>query len=93
MQRLSAGIAGSESLAAMAMDYARHFGNVTRRASAPEVVAHPLKSKAQGGEVEICTPGQMEMILHAAPPHLIPLLAIGAFAGIRMPTLSNHRLN
>ena len=27
-------------------------------------------------------------ILHAAPPHLIPILAIGAFAGIRMAELN-----
>ena len=169
----SRSIAGSESLAAMATDYSRHFGNVTRRASVPEVVAHLLKSKAQdgasvrhlaqlrsvlnrfasahpvpildvttpdidtwlrgfnlsatsrnsmlvyikllfsfalthnylpegrataadplkkikaqGGEVEIYTPKQMETILHAAPPHLIPLLAIGAFTGIRMAELA-----
>ena len=169
----SRSIAGSESLAAMATDYSRHFGNVTRRASVPEVVAHLLKSKAQdgasvrhlaqlrsvlnrfasahplpildvttpdidtwlrgfnvsatsrnsmlvyikllfsfalthnylpegrataadplkkikaqGGEVEIYTPKQMETILHAAPPHLVPLLAIGAFSGIRMAELA-----
>ena len=169
----SRSIAASESLAAMATDYSRHFGNVTRRASVPEVVAHLLKSKAQdgasvrhlaqlrsvlnrfasahavpildvttpdidtwlrgfnvsatsrnsmlvyikllfsfalthnylpegrataadplkkikaqGGEVEIYTPKQMETILHAAPPHLIPLLAIGAFSGIRMAELA-----
>jgi integrase len=46
------------------------------------------KVKAQGGDVEIYTPGQMATILHAAPPHLIPLLAIGAFSGIRMAELN-----
>jgi integrase len=46
------------------------------------------KVKTQGGDVEIYTPGQMATILHAAPPHLIPLLAIGAFSGIRMAELA-----
>jgi len=30
----------------------------------------------------------METVLHAVPPHLIPLLAIGAFSGIRMAELA-----
>ena len=46
------------------------------------------KVKAQGAEVEIYTPGQFQQILHAAPPHLIPLLAIGGFTGIRMAELA-----
>jgi integrase len=46
------------------------------------------KVKAQSGEVEIYTPGQFTKILHAAPPHLIPLLAIGGFTGIRMAELA-----
>ena len=46
------------------------------------------KVKAQAGEVEIYTPGQFQQILHAAPPHLIPLLAIGGFTGIRMAELA-----
>ena len=55
------------------------------RATAAESIR---KVKAQGGDVEIYTPGQMATILHAAPPHLIPLLAIGAFSGIRMAELA-----
>ena len=39
-------------------------------------------------DVAVFTPKQMEKILHAAPPHLIPILAIGAFAGIRMAELN-----
>ena len=38
--------------------------------------------------VSIFTPQQMETILHAAPPRLIPILAIGAFSGIRMAELN-----
>ena len=30
----------------------------------------------------------MAKILHAAPPHLVPILAIGAFSGIRMAELN-----
>lgn len=39
-------------------------------------------------DVSVFMPKQMEKILHAAPPHLIPILAIGAFAGIRMAELN-----
>jgi len=46
------------------------------------------KVKAAGGDVEIFTPEQLRTILHAAPPRLVPLLAIGAFSGIRMAELA-----
>ncbi len=39
-------------------------------------------------DVAVFTPRQMTTILHAAPPHLIPILAIGAFSGIRMAELN-----
>ena len=39
-------------------------------------------------DVSVFTPKQMGKILHVAPPHLIPILAIGAFAGIRMAELN-----
>jgi integrase len=39
-------------------------------------------------DVSVFTPKQMEKILHVAPPHLIPILAIGAFSGIRMAELN-----
>ena len=39
-------------------------------------------------DVSVFTPEQMETILHAAPPRLIPILAIGAFAGIRVAELN-----
>jgi integrase len=41
-----------------------------------------------GSDVTVFTPDQMRTILHAAPPHLIPILAIGAFTGIRMAELA-----
>ncbi len=39
-------------------------------------------------DVAVFTPQEMRKILHAAPPHLIPILAIGAFSGIRMAELN-----
>jgi len=46
------------------------------------------KAKVVGGDVSVFTPEQMRTILHAAPPHLVPILAIGAFSGIRMAELA-----
>jgi site-specific recombinase XerD len=165
-------IAGSESLAAMAAEYSKHFGNLTRRATVPEVVAQLIASKTQDGssarhlaqirsmltrfaaahpgvipdvtssdidawlrslevspssrnsmlvhvnllfsyaleqnslpagrpispsqlrkvnvadsENEIFQPHEFRRIIHAAPAHLIPLLSISAFAGIRAAEL------
>jgi len=42
-------MAGTESLASMAAEYSKHFGNVTRRATVPEVVAQILASRKQDG--------------------------------------------
>lgn len=39
-------------------------------------------------DVAVFTPDTMRKILHAAPPHLIPILAVGAFSGIRMAELN-----
>jgi integrase len=39
-------------------------------------------------DVAIFTPGEMTRLLPAAPLHLIPILAIGAFTGIRMAELN-----
>ncbi|NNC89937.1 MAG: hypothetical protein HKN82_15880 [Akkermansiaceae bacterium] len=41
------------------------------------------KVKAPDVETAIFTPEEFRKILHAAPPHLIPILAIGGFAGMR----------
>ncbi len=42
-------LAGTESLAAMATQYAKHFGSVVRKASVPEVVEQLLVSRRQDG--------------------------------------------
>jgi integrase len=161
-------LAGTESLAAMATQYAKHFGSVVRRATVPEVVEQLVASRKQDGsgrrhlvqlgsvlrrfaaacpgpildvtsaeidawlrslkvspmsrnsmlvtvnilfsfaleqnylpagqptaasqlrkvkvpdsDISIFTPDEFSQIIHAAPAHLIPLLAISAFAGIR----------
>ena len=39
-------------------------------------------------DVTIFTPEEMAKLLHHAPPHIVPILAIGAFAGIRMAELN-----
>jgi integrase len=39
-------------------------------------------------DVTIFTPEEMTKLLHHAPPHIVPILAIGAFAGIRMAELN-----
>jgi hypothetical protein len=39
-------------------------------------------------DVGVFTPKEMRRLLHAAPPHLIPILAVGAFSGIRMAELN-----
>ncbi len=46
------------------------------------------KVKIVHDDVSVFNPDEMQAILHAAPVHLIPILAIGAFAGIRMAELN-----
>jgi len=46
------------------------------------------KVKITHGDVSVFSPDEMQVILHAAPMHLIPIFAIGAFAGIRMAELN-----
>ena len=46
------------------------------------------KAKVVTDGVAVFSPEQMRTILHAAPPHLVPILAIGAFSGIRMAELN-----
>ena len=41
------------------------------------------KVKAADVDTAIFSPDEFRRILHAAPPHLIPILAIGGFAGMR----------
>ncbi len=45
-------------------------------------------AKDTSDDVTIFAPEVMEALLHAAPPRLIPILAIGAFSGIRMAELN-----
>ena len=54
----------------------------------PVATAGLKKAKVVSGDVEIFSPAQMTTLLHAAPPHMLPLLAIGAFSGIRMAELA-----
>ena len=55
------------------------------RATAP---AQLRMARTVASDVSLFTPAQMRTILHAAPPHLVPILAIGAFSGIRMAELA-----
>jgi integrase len=41
------------------------------------------KKKDVGGEIEVFTPGEIALLLQHATPDLLPVLAIGAFTGIR----------
>ncbi|MCF7674385.1 MAG: hypothetical protein K9M97_03515, partial [Akkermansiaceae bacterium] len=57
-------------------------------ASEPTAPERLSKVKARNDNVAVFTPAEMAKLLHAAPPHLVPILAIGAFAGIRMAELN-----
>ena len=46
------------------------------------------KVKVTHDDVAVFSPVEMQSILHAAPMHLVPILAIGAFAGIRMAEIN-----
>ena len=58
-------------------------------------VSNPVKdaerSKEVAERVEIFTPGEVRVILNAAPAELLPFLAIGAFAGLRSEELRRLR--
>jgi hypothetical protein len=43
--------------------------------------------RVKSADTTIFSPGEMATLLHHAPPSLVPILAIGAFAGIRMAEL------
>jgi integrase len=63
------------------------FSFAKKRAYLPvgDVTEAEALDKIRAGDVEtqIFTPEQFAKILHAAPPNLIPILAIGGFAGMR----------
>ena len=44
--------------------------------------------RVKSDDVEIFTPAEMTKLLHHASPELVPILAIGAFSGIRMAELN-----
>jgi integrase len=44
--------------------------------------------RVKSDDVVIFTPKEMAKLLHNAPPELVPILAIGAFSGIRMAELN-----
>ncbi len=46
------------------------------------------KMKSNHDAVEVFSPEEMATLLHAAPMHLVPIFAIGAFAGIRTAELN-----
>ncbi len=52
-----------------------------RRSVLEQIKLYAVKST---GDTAIFTPEQMEKVLHNAPPSLVPIFAIAAFAGIRM---------
>ena len=58
-----------------------------------EVTEAEILGKVKTGDVEtrIFTPAEFETLIHAAPARLIPILAVGAFAGMRMAELASHR--
>jgi len=55
-----------------------------------ELTEAELVTKVKTGDVDtqIFKPKEFESLIHAAPPRLIPILAIGGFAGMRMAELS-----
>ena len=54
----------------------------------PTAASSIKKAKVVSDDVTVFTPDQMATLLHAAPEHLIPTIAIGAFTGIRMAELA-----
>jgi integrase len=54
----------------------------------PTATSGIKKAKVVSNDATVFTPDQLTAILHAAPQHLIPTLAIGAFSGIRMAELA-----
>lgn len=50
---------------------------------AVEEIEAVQQAKEDNGEIEIFTPGEMQEILSAARPEMVPWIAIGGFAGLR----------
>jgi integrase len=61
--------------------FAKQHGYLSRKdATEPELLK---KAKVGDTDSEVFTPDELQKLLTAAPVHLIPLLAIGGFAGLR----------
>jgi integrase len=54
----------------------------------PTASSQLRKVKVADSDIEVFSPDEFRTIIHAAPVHLIPLLAISAFAGIRSAELA-----
>ena len=63
-------------------DFAKRRGYLPRTEPTATESLKPVK--VQDTEVGIFTPAEMQQILHAAPEEIIPFLAIGGFAGLRV---------
>jgi integrase len=71
----------------MAMEYSKMFGKIVRRATVPEAVTELLKIKEQDG-ASVAFLRQLRTTLNRFATRFPgPILAIGAFAGIRMAEL------
>jgi integrase len=57
-------------------------------AGRPTAAEQVKKLRQDQRSAALFTPAEMEKLLHAAPMHLIPFLALGAFAGIRTGEIS-----
>lgn len=62
--------------------FAEARGYITKGCN-PVSGTEEVKVKANGGSIAIFTPEEIEKLLKAAAPHFLPLVAIGAFAGLR----------
>ena len=61
---------------------------VQRRYCAENPITHTSKAKVIAQAVEVLTPEQTRQLLSAAAPEIVPVLAIGAFAGLRPAEIS-----
>jgi integrase len=66
--------------------YAKQRGYLPRsEATEPEALK---KAKVGDTDTEVFMPAEMEKLMRAAPLHMIPLLALGGFAGMRAAEIS-----
>lgn len=53
----------------------------------PKDAERTVLAKERSGDVEVLTPAEMQALLEASSPEILPVLAIGAFAGLRRAEL------